>query len=116
MSDYRRDTRDGTASMGLERQRCKDRTFRQSTSPLNHLISDPTQYWYLCELFYVIASCLLKFAIGYFYLRVAIERWHIWCIRLLMLSTVLCGLVYFFLVLLQCIPSKSPSLCISSTC
>ncbi|KAI4908371.1 hypothetical protein J4E90_008996 [Alternaria incomplexa] len=61
-------------------------------------------FWYLCELFYVIANCLLKFAIGYFYLRVAIERWHIWAIRILMLGTVLCGLVYFFLVLLQCIP------------
>ncbi|CAN9185123.1 unnamed protein product [Alternaria alternata] len=31
-------------------------------------------FWYLCEIFYVIANCLLKFAIGYFYLRVAIER------------------------------------------
>jgi hypothetical protein len=64
------------------------------------------QFWYLCELFYVIANCLLKFAIGYFYLRVAIERWHIWCIRLLMLGTVLCGLIYLFLVMLQCLPSK----------
>ncbi|KAB2109538.1 hypothetical protein AG0111_0g1339 [Alternaria gaisen] len=61
-------------------------------------------FWYLCEIFYVIANCLLKFAIGYFYLRVAIERWHIWCIRLLMLGTVLCGLIYLFLVMLQCLP------------
>jgi len=75
----------------------------------HYLTSDSIQFWYLCELFYVIANCLLKFAIGYFYLRVAIERWHIWAIRILMLGTVLCGLVYFFLVLLQCIPSEHQS-------
>jgi 4-amino-4-deoxy-L-arabinose transferase-like glycosyltransferase len=74
--------------------------------------TDLTQFWYLCELFYVIANCLLKFAIGYFYLRVAIERWHIWAIKLLMLGTVLCGLIYFFLVMLQCLPSKYlPGIC-----
>ncbi|OAL53642.1 hypothetical protein IQ07DRAFT_314914 [Pyrenochaeta sp. DS3sAY3a] len=61
-------------------------------------------FWYLCELLYVLANCLLKFAIGYFYLRVAIKRWHIWCIRLLMAGTVFFGLVYFFLVMLQCLP------------
>ena len=80
-----------------------------STSLLSILASNSTQFWYLCEIFYVIANCLLKFAIGYFYLRVAIERWHIWCIRLLMLGTVLCGLIYLFLVMLQCLPSKTVS-------
>lgn len=64
------------------------------------------QFWYLCELLYVISNCLLKFSIGYFYLRVAAQRWHIWCIRLLMLGTILFGLIYFFLVMLQCLPSK----------
>jgi hypothetical protein len=63
------------------------------------------QFWYLCELLYVIANCLLKFSVGYFYLRVAVQKWHIWCIRLLQLGTVLFGLIYFFLVMLQCLPS-----------
>ncbi|KAF1845062.1 uncharacterized protein K460DRAFT_282288 [Cucurbitaria berberidis CBS 394.84] len=61
-------------------------------------------FWYLGELLYVLITCLLKFAIGYFYLRVAIQRWHIWCIKLLMAGTVLFGTVYFFLVMLQCLP------------
>ncbi|KAH3993627.1 hypothetical protein HBI56_215390 [Parastagonospora nodorum] len=61
-------------------------------------------FWYLCELLYVISNCLLKFSVGYFYLRVAVQRWHIWCIRLLMLGTILFGLIYFFLVMLQCLP------------
>jgi hypothetical protein len=64
------------------------------------------QFWYLCELLYVLANCLLKFSIGYFYLRVAVQKWHIWCIRLLQLGTVLFGLIYFFLVMLQCLPSE----------
>ncbi|CAO2655567.1 Nn.00g043700.m01.CDS01 [Neocucurbitaria sp. VM-36] len=61
-------------------------------------------FWYLCELLYVWTNCLLKFAIGYFYLRVAVQRWHVWCIKLLMAGTVFFGLVYFFLVLFQCLP------------
>ncbi|KAF2830844.1 hypothetical protein CC86DRAFT_434790 [Ophiobolus disseminans] len=67
-------------------------------------IDDYYMFWYLCELLYVIANCLLKIAIGYFYLRVAMQRWHIWTIRLLMMGTVLFGLIYFFLVMLQCLP------------
>lgn len=34
------------------------------------------------------------------------QRWHIWAIKLLMAGTVFFGLVYFFLVMLQCTPSK----------
>ncbi|KAH7093331.1 hypothetical protein FB567DRAFT_172568 [Paraphoma chrysanthemicola] len=64
-------------------------------------------FWYLCELLYVLANCLLKFAIGFFYLRVAMQRWHIWCIRLLMMGTVLFGLIYFFLVMFQCLPIEA---------
>jgi hypothetical protein len=79
------------------------------TNLINASLTVP-QFWYLCELLYVIANCLLKFSVGYFYLRVAVQKWHIWCIRLLQLGTVLFGLIYFFLVMLQCLPSMfSPS-------
>ncbi|KAL6703667.1 hypothetical protein ACN47E_009441 [Coniothyrium glycines] len=61
-------------------------------------------FWYLCELLYIMVNCLVKFAIGFFYLRVAMQRWHIWTIKLLMAGTVFFGLVYFFLVMLQCLP------------
>ncbi|OAF98628.1 uncharacterized protein CC84DRAFT_1158537 [Paraphaeosphaeria sporulosa] len=63
-----------------------------------------TVFWYLCELLYVISSCTLKIALGIFYLRVALQRWHVFCIKLLMAGTVLFGFVYFFLVMFQCIP------------
>lgn len=69
-----------------------------SNSPNDH------QFWYLCELLYILVNCLLKFAIGYFYLRVAMQRWHVWAIKILMAGTVFFGIVYFFLVMLQCLP------------
>ncbi|KAF3031873.1 hypothetical protein E8E12_001414 [Didymella heteroderae] len=62
------------------------------------------QFWYLCELLYILANCTLKFSIGYFYLRVAIQRWHVWTIRILMGGTILFSVVYFFLVAFQCTP------------
>ncbi|KAF2003626.1 hypothetical protein P154DRAFT_388815, partial [Amniculicola lignicola CBS 123094] len=61
-------------------------------------------FWYLCELLYVLSSCGLKISLGIFYLRIALQRWHVWCIKLIMAGTVLFGAVYFFLVMLQCIP------------
>ncbi|KAJ4989717.1 integral membrane protein [Stagonosporopsis vannaccii] len=61
-------------------------------------------FWYLCELLYILANCTLKFSIGYFYLRVAVQRWHVWTIKVLMAGTILFSIVYFFLVMFQCIP------------
>ncbi|KAJ4381705.1 hypothetical protein N0V86_003069 [Didymella sp. IMI 355093] len=61
-------------------------------------------FWYLCELLYILANCTLKFSIGYFYLRVALQRWHIWTIKILMGGTILFSIVYFFLVTFQCTP------------
>ncbi|KAF1363172.1 hypothetical protein EJ07DRAFT_163073 [Lizonia empirigonia] len=61
-------------------------------------------FWYLCELLYILANCTLKFSIGYFYLRVAIQPWHVWTIKVLMGGTILFSIVYFFLVMFQCIP------------
>ncbi|PSN73453.1 hypothetical protein BS50DRAFT_187296 [Corynespora cassiicola Philippines] len=61
-------------------------------------------FWYLCELLYVLGNCTLKIALGIFYLRIAVQRWHIWAIKLLMVGTVLFGFTYLFLVMFQCIP------------
>ncbi|KAF2737005.1 hypothetical protein EJ04DRAFT_488685 [Polyplosphaeria fusca] len=63
-----------------------------------------TLFWYLCELLYIVLSCTLKISLGIFYMRVAVQNWHIWCIKLLMIGTVVFGSIYFFLVMFQCIP------------
>ncbi|KAF2181548.1 hypothetical protein K469DRAFT_671295 [Zopfia rhizophila CBS 207.26] len=61
-------------------------------------------FWYLCELFYVLSNCTLKISLGIFYLRVAMQRWHIMCIKILMLGTAFFGGCYFFMAMFQCIP------------
>ncbi|PVI02586.1 hypothetical protein DM02DRAFT_589253 [Periconia macrospinosa] len=61
-------------------------------------------FYYLCEILYVFTNCTLKIALATFYLRVAINIWHIWIIKLLMVGTVFFGMVYFFLVVFQCTP------------
>lgn len=63
-------------------------------------------FWYLCELLYVLANCLLKISLGIFYLRVAVQRWQIWVIRILVVGTVFFGACYFFLTMFQCVPGK----------
>ncbi|KAF9879691.1 hypothetical protein CkaCkLH20_02502 [Colletotrichum karsti] len=65
---------------------------------------DALMYWYICELLYIISTCLLKISVGYFLLRVSIRRSHVWILRILMLGTVLFGTTYFFMVTFQCVP------------
>jgi hypothetical protein len=67
---------------------------------------DFSQSTYICELVYVLTTCALKFAIALFYLRVAMSRLHILCIKILMMGTAFFGLVYFLIALLQCLPSR----------
>lgn len=57
----------------------------------------------------MLSNCTLKIALGIFYLRVAIQRWHVLLIKLLMAGTVLFGFAYFFLVMFQCIPGQFPA-------
>ncbi|KAK7957671.1 hypothetical protein PG988_012519 [Apiospora saccharicola] len=59
-------------------------------------------FYFICELLYIVCTCLLKIATGHFLLRLAADARHIWLLRGLMLSTALLGSVYFFMVLFQC--------------
>ncbi|KAL2005112.1 hypothetical protein VTN00DRAFT_2962 [Thermoascus crustaceus] len=62
------------------------------------------EYWFFCELFYVISACLLKVSIGLFLLRIAVKTPHVWILRLFMVGTVIFGMFYGFVVLFQCKP------------
>lgn len=64
-------------------------------------------YWWLCEIWYVFASCLGKIAVGVFLLRIAVKRWHIWIIRILNAGTVAFGIFYFTIFIVQCHPIHS---------
>ncbi|KAK0369992.1 hypothetical protein CLIM01_12648 [Colletotrichum limetticola] len=60
--------------------------------------------WWILELLNVVSTCLLKISVGYFLLRVALDRPHIWIIRALMVGTAVFGTTYFFMVAFQCRP------------
>lgn len=46
----------------------------------------------------------LKIALGMFYLRIAIERWHIRVIKFIVIATAIFGFACLFLVVFQCVP------------
>ncbi|CAL5865954.1 uncharacterized protein PFLUO_LOCUS161 [Penicillium psychrofluorescens] len=62
------------------------------------------KYWWLCEIAYCFASIFCKISICLFLMRITIRRLHIWIIYIVMVLTVLAGLVFMFLMLLQCKP------------
>lgn len=61
-------------------------------------------YWFFCELFYTVATTLLKVAIGLFFLRIAANRWHILIIKTIMYASGVLGITYCAIVLFQCKP------------
>ena len=62
------------------------------------------KYWWLCEVAYCFASIGCKISVCIFLMRITVKRSHIWTLYIVMILTVLAGLVFFFLMLLQCKP------------
>ncbi|KAJ6110263.1 hypothetical protein N7486_002498 [Penicillium sp. IBT 16267x] len=62
------------------------------------------KYWWLCEVAYCFASIGCKISVCIFLMRITVKRTHIWILYIVMVLTVLAGLVFFFLMLLQCKP------------
>ncbi|KAL6691185.1 hypothetical protein J3F84DRAFT_387059 [Trichoderma pleuroticola] len=67
-------------------------------------ISEALKYWYFCYIWYCVTMILTKISIGYFLLRITVERIHTWIIGTVMLVTVVTGIVFFFVTMLQCAP------------
>ena len=68
------------------------------------LVLTSLQYWWFCEIFYVLTSCWLKQAIGVFLLRVAAKKIHIMILKGMMIASAVFSALYFLVVLLQCRP------------
>ncbi|KAH6614235.1 hypothetical protein C7974DRAFT_321456 [Boeremia exigua] len=62
------------------------------------------RYWWLCYIAYCFACIAVKLSIGVFLLRITIRPLQRWIIYIVMGLTVLTGLVFFFVTLLQCTP------------
>ncbi|KAH8199262.1 hypothetical protein TruAng_006602 [Truncatella angustata] len=64
-------------------------------------------WWYVCFLLYIVNVCLFKIAVGLFLQRIAVEKFHIWTLRLIMVGVPVCGTAYFFMCMFQCHPPSA---------
>ncbi|OAQ59982.2 hypothetical protein VFPPC_14714 [Pochonia chlamydosporia 170] len=67
-------------------------------------ISSAMQYWWFCYLSYCLTMIASKLSIGCFLLRLMVRRLERWIVYVVMLLTVLTGVLFFFVTLLQCKP------------
>src|SRR3954466_12777980 len=61
-------------------------------------------YWWCCYLFFCITMIASKVSIGWFLLRIAFKKMHVWIIYAATLITVVAGAAFFFVTLFQCRP------------
>lgn len=61
-------------------------------------------FWFFCEIFYTLSTCMLKIAVGLFLLRITVAPIHIWIIRFIMLVSAIVGVAYTSVVIFQCKP------------
>ncbi len=62
------------------------------------------QVWKGGELSYVVSSAVAKLSVGFFLLRVTVSKVHRRILHVAMIVTAVCGVVFFFILLLQCVP------------
>lgn len=79
-------------------------TGRHMADLSNDDIVKAMRYWWLCYIAYCWAMITVKISIGLFLLRITIKPIQRWIIYIVMGLTVLTGLVFFFVTLLQCAP------------
>ncbi|KAF1846663.1 uncharacterized protein K460DRAFT_356309 [Cucurbitaria berberidis CBS 394.84] len=79
-------------------------TGRHMDTLSNEEILKALRYWWLCYIAYCWAMIASKISIGLFLLRVTVSRIHRYIIYTAMGLTVLTGLLFFFVTLLQCSP------------
>jgi hypothetical protein len=76
--------------------------------------------WWFCYLFYSISMICCKLSIGFLLLRISIKRIHTWILYLAMLTSIVAGSAFFFIIVFQCSPvdyfykKDQPGSCISN--
>ncbi|CAI6292913.1 unnamed protein product [Periconia digitata] len=94
-------------------------TGRHMSTLSDHDVFMAMRFWWICYIGYCWAMIAAKLSIGIFLLRVTIRPMHKRVIYLVMGLTILTGLVFFFVTLLQCRPidyfwnRKIPGSCIN---
>ncbi|KAJ2894837.1 hypothetical protein MKZ38_007187 [Zalerion maritima] len=67
-------------------------------------IAHARKYWWFCYLFYATTMICCKISIGWFLLRITAKRLYAWIIYAAVATTVVTGIVFFFVTLFQCHP------------
>jgi hypothetical protein len=62
------------------------------------------QCWFFCYLFYAACMIASKMSIGFFLLRITVKKIHIWTVYTAMFFSVMAGIAFFLVTLLQCTP------------
>lgn len=68
------------------------------------ICADELQYIFICEFLYVSCTAVTKLSIGVYFLRLASKRYQIWTIYTTITVVMVISTMYFFFLLLQCIP------------
>ncbi|KAL6703831.1 hypothetical protein ACN47E_009050 [Coniothyrium glycines] len=61
-------------------------------------------FWYFCEIFYTLSTCMLKISVGFFLLRITVVRWQQWIIYMIMVVSGIVGIAYTSVAIFQCQP------------
>ncbi|RAL05380.1 putative integral membrane protein [Aspergillus ibericus CBS 121593] len=62
------------------------------------------EYWWFCEIAYCFSAVACKISVCIFLMRITVRRIHIWILWTVMVMTVVAGMVFMFIMLLQCKP------------
>ncbi|KAF2643514.1 hypothetical protein P280DRAFT_467536 [Massarina eburnea CBS 473.64] len=79
-------------------------TGRHYTDLTPQNIRDARHAWYFCYIFYCSSMICSKISIGYFLLRIAVQKIHTWIIYMAMIFSTVSGIAFFLVTLLQCRP------------
>ncbi|KAL3471740.1 integral membrane protein [Aspergillus californicus] len=79
-------------------------TGRKFENLTSHQRVTAMEYWWLCEIAYCFASIGCKVSVCIFLLRITVKRLHMWLLYIVMALTVISGLAFMFIMLLQCKP------------
>lgn len=80
------------------------RVCQRSFRITSHSVSNFSQYWWLCEVAYCWASVGCKVSVCIFLLRITVIRIHRWILYCISMVTIVCGIIFMMLMLLQCHP------------
>lgn len=75
---------------------------RLSRAPLLTVVI--SQFWWFCYIWYCVTMITSKMSIGYFLLRITVQKIHRMIIYVVVFLSVFTGLIFFFVTIFQCNP------------